>query len=162
MEFLHDPAFWVGLAFLCAIGLIYRPAAKAISSSLDGRAGTIRTQIEEARKLREDAQALLAEYQRKQRDAMAEAEKIIQQAKDDAARLRTEAEGDLTRSIERRKQQALERIAQTEAQAVAQVRDLAVDVALKAAEGLLRDNLSATQQQAMVDNAVAELPKRLN
>ncbi|MBL8644543.1 MAG: F0F1 ATP synthase subunit B [Rhodospirillaceae bacterium] len=162
MAFLQDPAFWVGLAFVFAIALIYRPAAKAITASLDGRAQAIRTQIEEARKLREDAQALLAEYQRKQRDAMAEAEKIIQQAKEDAGRLRTEAEADLTRSIERRKQQALERIAQTEAQAVAQVRDLAVDVALKAAEGLMRDNLTPAQQQAMIDKAVAELPKRLN
>jgi F-type H+-transporting ATPase subunit b len=162
MALFQDPSFWVGLAFILAVGLIYVKAAKGIAGSLDARAATIRTQIEEARKLREDAQALLAEYQRKQRDAMAEAEKIIQQAKDDAARLRTEAEADLVRSLERRKQQALERIAQTEAQAVAQVRNLAVDVALKAAEGLLRDNLSAAQQQAMVDQAVAELPRRLN
>ena len=109
---LQDPAFWVGLAFLLVIALIYKPAMKSISASLDGRAVMIRTQIEEARKLREDAQALLADYQRKQRDAMAEAERIIQQAKEDATRMRTDAEQDLTRSIERRKQQALERIAQ--------------------------------------------------
>jgi F-type H+-transporting ATPase subunit b len=162
MEFLLDPAFWVGLAFVLVVAFIARPAGKAITSSLDGRAATIRAQIEEARKLREDAQALLAEYQRKQRDAMAEAEKIIQQAKEDAVRLRSDAEQDLARAIERSKKQALERIAQSEAQAVAQVRDLAVDVALKAAEGLLRENLSAAQQQAMVDQAVGELPKRLH
>ena len=134
---LHDPAFWVGLAFLLVVALIYKPALKSISSSLDGRANLIRTQIEEARKLREDAQALLAEYQRKQRDAMAEAEKIIQQAKEESVRMRAEAEQDLTRSIERRKQQALERIAQTEAQAIAQVRNTAVDVALTAADATI-------------------------
>lgn len=162
MEILHDPAFWVGLAFLLVVALVYKPAMKAIGASLDTRAATIRTQIEEARKLREDAQALLAEYQRKQRDAMAEAEKIIQQAKEEASRMRTEGEQDLVRSIERRKQQALERIAQTEAQALAQVRNTAVDVALAAAEGLLRDNIAAAQATAMVDKSISELPKRLN
>ena len=159
---LQDPAFWVGLAFLLVIALIYKPAMKSISASLDGRAALIRTQIEEARKLREDAQALLADYQRKQRDAMAEAERIIQQAKEDATRMRTDAEQDLTRSIERRKQQALERIAQTEAQAIAQVRNTAVDVALNAAEALLRDNIAAGQAQTMVDKSIAELSKSLN
>ncbi|MSQ87071.1 MAG: F0F1 ATP synthase subunit B [Alphaproteobacteria bacterium] len=159
---LQDPAFWVGLAFLLVIALIYKPAMKSISASLDGRAALIRTQIEEARKLREDAQALLADYQRKQRDAMAEAERIIQQAKEDATRMRADAEQDLTRSIERRKQQALERIAQTEAQAIAQVRNTAVDVALNAAEALLRDNIAAGQAQTMVDKSIAELSKRLN
>lgn len=162
MEFLHDPAFWVGLAFVLVVALIYKPAMKGIGGSLDARAQTIRVQIEEARKLREDAQALLAEYQRKQRDAMSEAEKIIDQAKEESVRLRAEAEQDLAKSIERRKQQALDRIAQTEAQALAQVRNLAVDVALTAAEKLMRENLSPDQAQAMIDKAVAELPKRLN
>jgi F-type H+-transporting ATPase subunit b len=157
-----DPSFWVGLAFVLVVALIYKPAMKAISTSLDARAAGIRTQIEEARKLREDAQALLADYQRKQRDAMAEAEKIIAQAKDEAKRLRAEAEQDLTRSIERRKQQALERIAQTEAQAVAQVQNTAVDVALAAAETLMAQNIAAGQAQAMVDKSIAELGKRLN
>ncbi|MDX2143976.1 MAG: F0F1 ATP synthase subunit B [Rhodospirillaceae bacterium] len=162
MAFLQDPSFWVGLAFLLVVALIYKPAMKGIAASLDARAGQIRAQIEDARKLREDAQALLAEYQRKQRDAMAEAEKIIQQAKDEAKRMTAEAEQDLARSIERRKQQALERIAQTEAQAVAQVKNFAVDVAMSAAEALLRDNLAPAQRQSMVDKAIEDLPKRLN
>ncbi len=162
MEMLHDPAFWVGLAIILVMALVYKPAMKSIGATLDARATTIRAQIEEARKLREDAQALLADYQRKQRDAMAEAEKIITQAKEEANRMRVEAEQDLVRSIERRKQQALERIAQTEAQAIAQVRNTAVDVALAAAEGLMRDNIAASQAQAMVDKSIAELPTRLN
>ena len=119
-------------------------------------------QIDEARKLREDAQALLAQYQKKQREAMAEAEAIIAQAKADAARMRTEAEADLVNSIERRKQQALDRIAQSEAQALKDVRNTAVDVALAAAEKLIRENVGPAQQQALADKAIAELPKRLN
>ena len=129
----QDPEFWVALAFLCAVAVIFKPVAKALATTLDTRAAKIRTQIEEARKLREDAQALLAEYQKKQRDAMAEAEKIIAQARTDAARLKVEAEKDLVGALERRKQQALERIAQSEAQAIASVRNTAVDAAVATA-----------------------------
>jgi F-type H+-transporting ATPase subunit b len=159
---LHDPEFWVAVAFVLVVAVIFRPAAKAITSTLDDRATKIRVQIEEARKLREDAQALLAEYQRKQRDAMAEAEKIIANARAEAARLKVDAEKDLEHTIERRKQQALERIAQTEAQAVASVRNTAVDVALAAAEKLIKGSLDVGKQQALADKAISELPGRLN
>jgi len=158
----HDPAFWVGLAFLLAVAVVFRPAAKAITETLDARAGKIRVQIEEARKLREDAQALLAEYQRKQRDAMSEAEKIITQARQDAARLKVEAERDLENTIARRQQQALDRIAQAEAQAVSDVRNTAVDVALAAAEKLIKTSLDGAKTSALADKAIAELPSRLN
>lgn len=162
MELFHDPEFWVAVAFVVVAIFLYKPLKNGITGALDGRAAEIRRQIEEARKLREDAQALLAEYQRKQRDAMTEAERIIQGAKDEARRLRTETEAELARSIERRKQQALDRIAQSEAQAVAEVRNTAVDVALTAAEKLLREGLNESQRQAMADKAIQELPKRLN
>lgn len=162
MEELHNPEFWVAIAFLLVVAMVYRPAVKAITSTLDERAAKIRSQIEEARKLREDAQALLAEYQRKQRDAMAEAEKIIAQARGDAECLKVEIEKDLEHAIERRKQQALERIAQTEAQAVAQVRNTAVDVALAAAEKLIQSSLDPAKKQALTDKAISELPARLN
>ena len=77
-------------------------------------------------------------------------------------RMRAEAEADLANSIERRKQQALDRIAQSEAQALKDVRNTAVDVALAAAEKLIRENVGQAQQQALADKAIAELPKRLN
>jgi F-type H+-transporting ATPase subunit b len=160
--FYQDPAFWVGLAFVTIVVIVIRPVLRMINGSLDARAALIRSQIEEAKKLREDAQALLAEYQKKQRDAMAEAEQIIAQAKTDAARLKAEAEQDLVNSVERRKQQALERIAQSEAQAVAEVRNTAIDVALAAAEQLIQQNLGKAQQDALADKDIAELAKRLN
>lgn len=157
-----DPSFWVGLAFVLVVALVFKPAAKAVSASLDGRASKIHEQIEEARKLREDAQALLAGYQTKQRDALAEAEKIISQAKAEAARMKTEAEADLARALERRQQQALERISQSEAQALAQVRSTAVDVALAAAEALIRENLDDGKKQSLTDKAIGELQARMN
>ncbi len=157
-----DPSFWVGLAFVLTVALIAKPIWRGISGALDGWADKIRDQIEEARKLREDAQALLADYQRKQRDALAEAEKIVAQAKEEAERMKVEAQENLTHAIERRKTQALERIAQSEAQALASVRDTAVDVAVAAAEKLIKDQVTGAKQAALVDEAIKELPDRLN
>jgi F-type H+-transporting ATPase subunit b len=162
MELLHDPEFWVALVFISVVIVFYRPVMRTLTASLDSRAAKIRAQIEEARKLREDAQALLAEYQRKSRDAMAEAEKIIAGARAEAVRLRQEAEADLENSLKRRQEQALERIAQSEAQALAQVRNTAVDVALAAAETLIKESLDPAQKQALADKAIAELPQRMN
>ena len=162
MELFHDAEFWVAFAFVVIVLAALRPIMRTVGAMLDNRAALIRVQIDEARKLREDAQALLAEYQRKQRDAMSEAEQIISQARTDAARLKVEAEQDLVNSIERRKQQALERIAQSEAQAIHDVRNTAIDVALAAAENLIRQNLAPAQKQALADQAITELSKRLN
>ncbi|TAK99203.1 MAG: F0F1 ATP synthase subunit B [Rhodospirillaceae bacterium] len=158
----QDAEFWVALTFVVIVLAALRPAGRIVGAMLDDRAAKIRVQIDEARKLREDAQALLAEYQRKQRDAMAEAEQIISQAKTDAVRLKADAERDLANTVERRKQQALERIAQSEAQAVAEIRNTAIDVALRAAEDLIRVNLGPAQKQALADQAITELAKRLN
>ncbi|MEQ8509359.1 MAG: F0F1 ATP synthase subunit B [Rhodospirillaceae bacterium] len=157
-----DPSFWVGLAFVLVVGYLARPIARSVSASLDGRADKIRTQIEDARKLREEAQALLAEYQRKQRDALSEAESIVAQAKEEANRMKVQAEKDLEHSIARRQSQALERIAQSEAQAIASVRNTAVDVAVAAAEKLITDQMNADRQAALVDQSIKDLPGRLN
>lgn len=158
----ENPEFWVALAFVLVVILAFKPAARALTGTLDARAAKIRAQIEEARKLREDAQALLAEYQKKQRDAMSEAEKIIAQARAEAARLKIDAEKDLENAITRRKQQALDRIAQTEAQAVAAVRNTAVEVAMAAAEKLITSSLDPAKKSALADKAISELPGRLN
>lgn len=157
-----DPSFWVGLAFLLVVAVTFKRVARAITSGLDARAANIRTQIEDARKLREDAQALLAEYQRKQRDAMAEAEKIIAAAKSEAARLKVQAEQDLEHALARRKEQALERIAQSEAQALTQVRNTAVDAALAAAEALIAKNMDGAKRDALTDRAIGELAGKLH
>lgn len=157
-----DPTFWVGLAFVLTVALIAKPIWRGVAGSLDERADKIRDQIEEARKLREEAQALLADYQRKQRDALSEAENIVAQAGEEADRMKSEAAEHLEQTIERRKAQALDRIAQSEAQAIASVRDTAVDVAVAAAEQLIKDRVSGDRQAALVDAAIKELPSQLN
>ena len=157
-----DPTLWVGIAFVLTVALIAKPIWRGVSGSLDERADKIRDQIEEARKLREEAQALLADYQRKQRDALSEAENIVAQAGEEADRMKAEAAEHLEQTIERRKAQALDRIAQSEAQAIASVRNTAVDVAVAAAEQLIKDRVSGDRQAALVDAAIKELPSQLN
>lgn len=162
LPFYADPTFWVAIALLLVIVAFARPVLRAITAGLDTRAAQIRTKLEEARKLREDAQALLAEYQRKQRDALGEAEDIIAHAKAEAERVRADAEVALEESIRRREQQAMERIANAEAEALRQVRNQAVDIAIAAAGRLLQDNLPAAKADALVDQTIQDLPAKLH
>ncbi|WP_413204746.1 F0F1 ATP synthase subunit B [Rhodospirillum sp. A1_3_36] len=160
--FYGDPAFWVGLAFVIVVAFVWVKAKGTIIGKLDDRAAGIKSNIDEARKLREDAQALLADYQRRQRDAMKEADDIVRHAKEEAARLRAKAEADLEAAIKRREQQALERIAQAELQALAEVRTTAVDVAIQTATKLMKDNMAAAEQNTLIDSAIEELPSKLH
>lgn len=160
--FYTQAEFWVGFAFVMVVALAFKPVARAITAGLDARAQQIKGKLSEARKLRDDAQALLAEYQRKQREALQEAEAILAHAKEEADRLRKEAETSLAQSIARREQQAVDRIAQAEAQAMAQVRDIAVDVAMSAAGKMIAANLSLDQQDALIADSIQGLPGKLH
>jgi F-type H+-transporting ATPase subunit b len=118
--------------------------------------------LDEAEKLREDAQSLLAEYQRKQHAAAEEAEGIVAQAKVESKRIHEQAEADLEQALKRREQQALERIAQAEAEALTAVRNQAVDLALAASRRLLADNLDEARAARLVDEAIKVLPDKLH
>lgn len=157
-----DPAVWVALSFIVVVSLAFRPVARAIAAGLDARTAKIRARLDEAHKLREDAQEMLASYQRKQRDAMKEAEAIIAHAKSEAERLSHQAAKDLEQAMKRREQMAMDRIAQAEAQALKEVQNLAVDVAVAAAREVIGQSLSAAQSTALVDHAIQELPRKLH
>lgn len=167
MEFidhaLHNPAFWVGVAFFIFIGImIYVKLPATIAASLDARAAKISAQLDEARTLREEAQALLAQYQRKQRDATKDAEEMVVQAKEEAKLFAKEAEQNLEELLERRSRSATEKIAQAEAQAVKEVRAAAVSVAVGAAEKVVREHLDRKDMDSLLDSAIAELDDRLH
>ena len=153
--------FWVLVAFLVFMAAVIWKARGAMMGALDGRAQRIRHDIDEAQRLRDEAQALLADYQKKQKEAMSEAEAMVRQAEDEAKRLRARAEADLTASLKRREQQALDRIAQAEAQAVAEVRNLAADLAVAATQKILVERLDPAKAEGLVSDAIAELPRRL-
>ena len=160
--FYAEAHFWVNIAFFLVVALAYKPVSRAIAAALDARAAKIKSRLDEAHKLREEAQEMLATYQRKQRDAMKEAEEIIAHAKAEAERLAKQAAKDLEASMKRREQMAMDRIAQAEAQAVREVQNLAVDVAIGAAQKVIGESLSAAQTGALVDNAIKDLPGKLH
>ena len=161
-ELLHSPEFWVAVAFVIFVGLAFKKVRDGLTTALDGRSARIKAQLDEAQSLREDAQALLAEYQRKQRSAGEEAKAFVEHAKAEAERSREQAQADLEKAIERREQQALEKIEQAEAAALKEVRDQAVDLAIAATTQLLNESVAAQKGESLVDEAIAELPEKLH
>lgn len=157
-----DPTFWVLVSFVIFVALVWKPAGRMISQGLDERAEKIRADLDKAAKLREEAQALLAEYQKKQRDALKDAEAIIAAAKAEAEALSKQAAVDLEISLKRREQLALQRIAQAETQALTDVRAAAVDLAMQATRKILADKLDSGRQDALIDEAIKGLPTTLN
>lgn len=153
---------WVAITWLIVVALLARPVFRAITAALDLRREKIRARLEEAERLRTEAQEMLAAYQKKQRDALKEAEAIVAKAKAEAERLAAQASADLDEVLRRREQQAVERINQAETEALREVRDKAVDVAIAATRKLIRDNLSAKQASALIDQAIEDLPDRLH
>jgi len=162
MNFLHDEEFYILIAFVVAIAILLRQAWGQVTAGLDARAQTIKTQLDEAKRLREEAEAMLADYQRKQRDAMAEALDIVVQAQAEAERVAKQAEIDLEAAIKRREEQARDKITQAEVKALAEVRGVAVDVAIEAVRVLLAESLDETRGAHLIDLAIQELPQRLH
>ena len=162
MEFLQDPAFWAAVAFVIFIAATAKPISRLLTAGLDKRADKIRSDLEEAEKLREEAQDLLASYQRKQRDALAEAEAIIAHAGEEAERLAVQERDKLEAALEWRQKQAIDRIAQAEAQALDLVRAKTVDVALDATRDYLAKELKDNQSDALTDAAIKVLPSNLH
>lgn len=156
-----DETFWTAVAFVIFVVAAAKPAWRAITSALDERAERIRSQLEEATRLREEAQAMLAGLKRKQRDALQEADAILDHAKSEAERHRTEAAAALEASIKRREEAALAKIAAAEQAALREVRDRAIEVAIAATGTLLADEMGRREVDPIVEGAIAELPSRL-
>lgn len=158
-----DTSFWtfVGLILFFVI-LFFAGVHKALGKALDDRAEKIRGELDEARRLREEAQELLASYERKHAEAAEEAEQIIKKARAEAEYLREQAQDEITDRIERRTALAEQRIAQAQAQAAKDVRSLAADLAIDAARNLLTDGLTKPQRAKLVKSAIADVEDRLN
>lgn len=161
MELLRDAEFWVLMAFVIAVGVLIWKAAPIITGALDQRSAKIKSDLDEAQRLREEAQRALAEYQKKQREAMKEAEEIIALARAEAERAAAQGARDIEAALERRRRMALENIALEEAKAVSEVRAVAVDIAIAAVRQMLSEGLGAEKRGALVDDAIARLPQAL-
>jgi F-type H+-transporting ATPase subunit b len=154
---------WVAIAFVIFLGLlVYLGAHRRVIDGIDQRQARIKTELDEARRLREEAQALLAEYQRKHGEADREAEAIIASANVEAERLAAEGKARMEDFVTRRTKMAETKIAQAEAQALAEVRSAAADAAVAAAEKILSTATKGKIADDLLARGIADLRKRFN
>lgn len=160
---MFDAEFWVAIAFVIFIGLLgYLRVHSKIVGALDQRQARIKSELDEARRLKEEAQELLAAYQRKQHEAEREADAIVASAKAEAERLTAEAKAKMADFVARRTKMAETKIAQAETQALADVRAAAADAAVAAAEKIL---VTATKREVadrLLTQGIEQVKSKLN
>ena len=159
---LHEAEFWVALGFFAFVGLLgYVGAHRTLAKLLDDRAARIKAELDEARKLREDAAQLLADYQRKRQEAESEAQGIIAGAKAEAERMAAEAKAKVEEFVARSTKMAETKIAQAEAQATADVR-AAADAAAAAAEKILAQEAKGKLANELIAKGIEDVRRKLN
>lgn len=163
MDIWYNSTFTVGVAFVLFLALLwYYGVHKLIARQLDGRAVRIRAELDEARQLREEAQELFAEFERKQKQVAGQADEIIAHARTEAEAAAERAKADIQVSIQRRLKAADEQIALAESNAIREVKDRAVVIAIAAAADVLRDRLGEDRQRSLVDAAIEDVSQRLH
>ncbi len=160
---LHNTDFVVLLAFILFLAvLVYFKVPGLLAGMLDKRADGIQSELDEARALREEAQTLLASYERKQREVQEQADRIVAQAKTEAQEAAEQAKADLARSLERRMAAAEDQIAAAEAAAVKEVRDRAVTVAIAAARDVIAKQMTEQQSAKLIDKSINDVGQKLH
>ena len=160
---LANTDFVVLIAFLLFIGLlVYLKVPNIVGGLLDKRAEGVQAELDEARSLREEAQSILADYERKQREVEAQSKQIVENAKAEAEAAAKQAKADLKLSIKRRLQAAEDQIASAEAAAVKEVRDNAVNVAVAAAQDVIAKQLSTKQAGDLINDAIGQVESKLH
>lgn len=159
---LLDAEFWVAVGFVLFLAVAWKLGAfDATLKGLDGRAKRVRHELDEARRLREEAAAVLADYTRRRKEAEKEAETIVASAHEEAARASKEGQAKLEDYIARRTRSAEQKIAQAEGQAASQVRAAAADAAVKVSETILRERLQGNAAQDLLQSSLGEVKGRL-
>ena len=160
---LYNTNFVVTIAFVCFVSVVlYLGVPNMLAKMLDARADGIRAELEEARSLREEAKALLASYEKKQTEVQAQADRILEAARVEAAAAADQAKADIVTSVARRLVAAEEQIASAEAAAVKEVRDQAIVVAVGAARDIIASQMTAADGNSLIDDAIAQVGAKLH
>jgi len=160
---LATPELWVLVSFVLFLALlVYYKIPNRLVKALDDRADRIRADLDEARRLREEAQQILADYQRKQREAEKEVEDIIAMARREAQFYADESSKALNESLQRRMKLAEEKIARAEEQAVLEIRSKSVDAAIAAAGTLIARELKGKSAESLVEKSIRDVSAKLN
>jgi F-type H+-transporting ATPase subunit b len=163
MTLLANPEFWVAVGFVAVVGvLLWQRVPAMVGTMLDARAAAIRAELDEAKRLREEAAKLLADYRLKAAAAEREAESIVAEAKAESDRFAAEQRQHLRTQIERRTKLAQDKIAQAETQAMNEIRAMAADIATAAAEKLIAARLDEKRAATLVEKSIQDLPGKLN
>jgi F-type H+-transporting ATPase subunit b len=158
----EDPEFWVALAFVIFLGILVKfGIPKMALSALDSRSDRIRQALNEAQRLRSEAQDVLAQYQKKRDEAEKEALAIVENARIEAERLAAEAKSKVEEFVARRTKMAETKIAQAEAQALADVRSAAADAAVTAAEKILVQSTHGSTADSLIAKGISDLKAKL-
>ncbi len=160
---LHNTNLIVLIAFLLFVGvLFYFKVPGTVAGLLDKRSDGIRADLAEARALREEAQTLLASYDRKQKDVQAQADRIVASAREEAAKAAEQAKADIATSVKRRLAAAEEQIASAETAAIREIRDTAITIAVAAARDVVAQQMTAADGNKLIDEAIATVGAKLH
>jgi F-type H+-transporting ATPase subunit b len=163
MELLATPEFWVAVSFLLFIGvLVYFRVFNKLGELLDRRAALIAKELEEARRLRDEAQQVLADYRKKEQEAEAETRSIVDLATKEAQALAEETRRSLKEQLGRRTKLAEEKIARAEAQAVREVQEAAIEAAVLAAQSIIADKLTPDAAKKLVEQSIEAVKTKLH
>ena len=159
---MFDESFFVALAFAAVIAaFLFLKLPQRLLAALDAKSAEIADELQQARKLREEAEALLADYEKRRKSAEQQADEIVTEARETAQRLGEEARAAMQAQLERRTQQAETKIARTEEQLVGEVRAAITQLAVDAAAHLIEKGMSAQQANALIEQNISELKDRL-
>lgn len=161
-ELLHNPAFWVSAATVFVAALLVKLLTPVIIKALDKRSEEISEELDRAMALREEAQVILAQYQKKQRESLKEAEDIVQKANLEARRITREAEQDVEDQLKKRMKLAMDKIEQAERQALQEVQGRIIDITVAAARTIVDSKLTASAREELVKSAVQDVQKKLH
>ncbi len=163
MEFIYEPEFWVAISFFLFVGVVlYLGVHKKIASALDARAAAIGKELEEAKRLREEAAKVLADYRKRQGDVVKETEAIISLAAKESEILTAETRRSMKEQFDRRMKLAEEKIARAEAEALREVREAAADAAVAAAQTVIAAKLTPEAADKLVQQGIDALKGKLN
>lgn len=154
--------FWITVSLIIFLVIAVKMGLTPTLAKLDARSERIRKELEEAQALREEAQKMLADHKRRQREALKDAEEIVEAARSEAKSLRDAAEHEIEGTIRRREQLAMDKIAQARKNAEAQLRQQAAELAVAAAGRLIASNLDESRQAALTDSSINEVGRKLN
>lgn len=156
-EFFSDSHSWVLLSFILFVALAFKFGRASVTAKLDGYIAAARNDVEEAERLRVEAQELLSKYERLKRETSADAENVIKTAKEHAVKIREKAEKELEAELARREEQLKERLSLMENQAIEEMRIYAADLAIKATREIIVENIDSKKAKALNDKAIEEI-----